>query len=205
MLILWLLLLQTKFFVFLPRCSCLFLWICGGLTCCLVIRIKISDPSWFLTVSTQDYAIISSIAQQHYPPPHHQKSDLIREDSLICHDPNIFDDVLDWSKICSGFSITSSRKFWVNFLANSILLGNKSQVVASLLPFLDNKSSIWESDSPLLLFSHPIMSDSLPPHGLQHARLHCPSLSPRVGLNSCLLSQWCHSTISFSVTCFSSP
>ena len=34
------------------------------------------------------------------------------------------------------------------------------------------------------------------PHGLQHARLPCPSLSPRVCLNSCLLSQWCHPTIS---------
>ena len=38
------------------------------------------------------------------------------------------------------------------------------------------------------------------PHGLQHARLPCPSLSPRVCLNSCLLSQWCHPTTSSSVT-----
>ena len=35
------------------------------------------------------------------------------------------------------------------------------------------------------------MSDSLWPHGLQHARLLCPSLSPRVCLNSCPLSLWC--------------
>ena len=34
------------------------------------------------------------------------------------------------------------------------------------------------------------MSDSLPPHGLQHARLLCPSLSPGVCSNSCPLSQW---------------
>ena len=43
------------------------------------------------------------------------------------------------------------------------------------------------------------VSDSLQPHGLQLARLPCPSLSPWVCSNSCLLSQWCHSTISSSV------
>ena len=48
------------------------------------------------------------------------------------------------------------------------------------------------------------MSDSLRPHGLQHARLPCPSPSPRVYSNSCSLSQWCHPTISPSVVPFSS-
>ena len=48
------------------------------------------------------------------------------------------------------------------------------------------------------------MSDFLWPHGLQHARLPCPSLSPRVPSNSCPLSQWCHPFISSSVACFSS-
>ena len=38
------------------------------------------------------------------------------------------------------------------------------------------------------------MSDSLWPHGLQHARLSCPSLFPRVCSNSCPLSQWYHPT-----------
>ena len=47
-----------------------------------------------------------------------------------------------------------------------------------------------------LLFSHSVMSDSLQPHRLQHARLPCPSLFPRVCSNSCPLSQWCHLTIS---------
>ena len=40
------------------------------------------------------------------------------------------------------------------------------------------------------------MFDSLWPHGLQHARLPCPSLTPGVYSNSCSLSQWCHPTIS---------
>ena len=49
-----------------------------------------------------------------------------------------------------------------------------------------------------------VMSDSLWSHGLQHARLTCPSLSPGACANSRLLSQWCHPTISSSVIPFSS-
>ena len=48
------------------------------------------------------------------------------------------------------------------------------------------------------------MSDSLRPQGLQHTRLPCPSLCPKVCSNSCPLSQWCHPTISSSVSPFSS-
>ena len=48
------------------------------------------------------------------------------------------------------------------------------------------------------------MSNYLWPHELQHARLPCPSLSPRICSNSCPLSQWCHLTISSSVSSFSS-
>ena len=47
------------------------------------------------------------------------------------------------------------------------------------------------------------MSDSLWPHGLQHARPPCPSPTPRVYSNSCPLSQWCHPTISSTVVPFS--
>ena len=42
------------------------------------------------------------------------------------------------------------------------------------------------------LFNCQVMSDSLWLHGLQHARLLCPSLSPRVFSNSCPLSPWCY-------------
>ena len=54
------------------------------------------------------------------------------------------------------------------------------------------------------LFSHSVVSNSLGPHGLQHARLPCPSLSPRACSNSCPLSCWYHTTISSSVVPFSS-
>ena len=53
-------------------------------------------------------------------------------------------------------------------------------------------------------FNCSAMSDSLWPHGLQHARLPCPSPTPRAFSNSCSLSQWCHPTISSSVVPFSS-
>ena len=53
-------------------------------------------------------------------------------------------------------------------------------------------------------FSCSIVSDSLWPHGLQHARLPCPSPTPRAYSNSCPLNQCCHPAISSSVVPFSS-
>ena len=55
-----------------------------------------------------------------------------------------------------------------------------------------------------LLFSHSVVSNSLRPHGLQHARPPCPSPTPGICSNSCPSSQWCHPTISSSVIPFSS-
>ena len=54
-------------------------------------------------------------------------------------------------------------------------------------------------------FSCSVLSDSLRPHELQHARPLCPSPTPRVHPNSCPSSQWCHPTISSSVVPFSCP
>ena len=53
-------------------------------------------------------------------------------------------------------------------------------------------------------FSCSVVSDSLQPHGSQHARPPCPSPTPGVHPNSCPLSRWCHPTISSSVVPFSS-
>ena len=53
-------------------------------------------------------------------------------------------------------------------------------------------------------FTLSVMSNSLRPHGLQHARPPCPSPTPGVYSNSCSLSQWYHPTISSSVIPFSS-
>ena len=56
----------------------------------------------------------------------------------------------------------------------------------------------------IVLFSHSVMSDSLWPHGLQHASLPCRSPFPEARSNSRPLSQWCHPTISSSAVPFSS-
>ena len=53
-------------------------------------------------------------------------------------------------------------------------------------------------------FSRLVVSDSLWPHGLQHASPPCPSSTRRVYSNSCPLSRWCHPTMSSSVIPFSS-
>ena len=49
-----------------------------------------------------------------------------------------------------------------------------------------------------------VVSDSLQPYGLQHARLPCPSPTPGACSHSCPSSRWCYSTISSSVVPFSS-
>ena len=58
--------------------------------------------------------------------------------------------------------------------------------------------------SNLLLFSCLVLSDSLWPHGLQHARLLCSLPSLGVYSNSCPLSHWCYLTNSSSASPFSS-
>ena len=54
----------------------------------------------------------------------------------------------------------------------------------------------------LVQFSHSIVSDSLWPYGLQHARLPCPSSTPLAFSDLCPSSRWCHPTISSSVITF---
>ena len=70
-----------------------------------------------------------------------------------------------------------------------------------------NRTSLVQSNIclgliTLLLFSCSVLSNSLWPHELQHARPPGPSPSPRVCSNLCPLSQWCHPTISSSVVPF---
>ena len=61
-----------------------------------------------------------------------------------------------------------------------------------------------KSSPAIVQFSVSVVSDSLRPHELQHARSPCPSPTPGVYSNSCPLSQWCHPAISPSVIRFSS-
>ena len=71
------------------------------------------------------------------------------------------------------------------------------------LKVVDARGSHGEEFSSVQ-FSHSVMFDSLQPHWLQHARLPCPSPTPRACSNSCPSSWWCHPTISSSVIPFSS-
>ena len=61
-----------------------------------------------------------------------------------------------------------------------------------------------DSDALLLLVSRSVVSDSLRPHRLQHARPPGPSPAPGAHSNACPSSRWCHPTISSSVVPFSS-
>ena len=55
---------------------------------------------------------------------------------------------------------------------------------------------VSDVNQPSVQLSPSVVSDFLWPHGLQHARLPCPSPTPRTYSNSCPLSRWCHPTIS---------
>ena len=71
---------------------------------------------------------------------------------------------------------------------------------------VSNSDQVCEVDSLNynIQFSHPVVSSSLQPHGLQHARPPCPSPNPGVYPNSCPSSRWSYPTISPSVVPFSS-
>ena len=77
--------------------------------------------------------------------------------------------------------------------------------VVTWLPILQELPALsFTFPALLLLFSHSVVPSSLRPHGLQHARLLCPPLSPRVHSHSCPLSQWHCLIISSSGAPFSS-
>ena len=65
--------------------------------------------------------------------------------------------------------------------------------------------STWANEVSLQQHSHQVVFSSLQPHGLQHTRFPCPSLSLRVCPHSCPLNQWCHLTITSSAAPFSPP
>ena len=66
--------------------------------------------------------------------------------------------------------------------------------------YLNSKFQTYSSHQ----FSPLVVSDSLPPYGLQHIRLPCSSSTPGACSNSCPFSSWCHPTILSSVVPFSS-
>ena len=75
----------------------------------------------------------------------------------------------------------------------------KNEIMSLAATWMDLEIIILSS----VQFSCSVVSDSLWPHGLQHARLPCLSSTPRAYSNSCPLSRWCHPTVSSSVIPFS--
>ena len=73
----------------------------------------------------------------------------------------------------------------------------------NMLSFKNWSLKFWASQVVVMLFSRSVVHDSVWPHGQQHARLPCPSVSPRVCSNSCPLSQWYQVTILASASLFS--
>ena len=95
------------------------------------------------------------------------------------------------------FSDQASNANLLHWQVDFSLLGHQGSPECYIL------KGTWQPTECLLLFSPWVVSDPLWPHGLQHARLPCPSLSAGACSNSSPLSQWCHPTIPSSVTPFS--
>ena len=103
-----------------------------------------------------------------------------------------------------GFKITTDGDCG-HEIKRCLLLGRKAMTNPDSI--LKSRDITWPTKFSLVSsvrFGCSVMSDSLQPHGLQHARPPCPSPTPAVHSNSCPLSQWCHPTISPFVIRFSS-
>ena len=70
--------------------------------------------------------------------------------------------------------------------------------------FIQQTEALKRKEASSVQFSRSVVSDSLWPRELQHARPPCPSPTPGVHSDSCPLSLWCHPTIPSSVVPFSS-
>ena len=94
---------------------------------------------------------------------------------------------------------TNLWKKWFNLVSCILKTSDKS------VNRLDKEwSRFGNLNTPSVQFSHSVVSDSLRPHKLQHARPPCPSPTPGVHSDSRPSSQWCHPSISSSVIPFSS-
>ena len=105
-------------------------------------------------------------------------------------------------------SISSFKQGSVNCLLLGVVRECKSSLKMTLccisLTFLYTVWGLfciifWSSDQ----FSHSVVSGSVWPHGLQHARPPCPSPTPTAYSDSCPSRRWCHPATSCSVLSFS--
>ena len=111
---------------------------------------------------------------------------------LECQLQHLLGCLYNWGKARCKY-----HKYWEKCPAVKVLLWSLSWVCFS---GGDRREEGFSS----VQFSRSVVSDSLQPHRLQHARPPCPSPSPGVYPKSCPLNRWCHPTISSSVVPFSS-
>ena len=127
---------------------------------------------------------------------------------ILCHLfllPSIFPSIkvfssesavhLRWPKYWSfSFSISPSNEYlgWISFRIDWFDL-----LAVQGLSRVFSNTRVWKDQFFRAQLS--LLSNSLWPHGLQHARDPCPSPSPGVCSNPCPMSQWCHPTITSSV------
>ena len=105
------------------------------------------------------------------------------------------------------FSILLNFEKSFDFRDHRLLAWFKIMLTTRLLRCF-KRSFVWRWGGSVqfssVQFICSVVSDSLQPHELQHTRPSCPSPTPRAHPNSCLLSRWCHPTISSTVGPFSS-
>ena len=107
--------------------------------------------------------------------------------------------------LCVAYSSRSLR-FSVSLWGPLFVPASQWVMSGTLLcPYLQIETQQWfleKAHQCSVQFSCSVMTDSLWPHGLQHASLPCPSPTPGAYSNLCPSSQWCHPTISSSIIPF---
>ena len=127
--------------------------------------------------------------------------------------------ILEWVAVLSSSGSSQPRDWTPALQADSLLLNHlrspqkdyiwwKWFVAQSTVQFFNHHwyliiEKLHRKFRVSVQFSHSVVSDSLWPHGLQHARLPCPSPTSGASSNSCPSSWWRHPTISSSVIPFS--
>ena len=133
---------------------------------------------------------------------------------ILCHPLLLLPSIFPSIRVLSNVSALHSTwpKYWSWCVSTPhLILSSQQSYKSAISPwiFADEKPetgrmSISNSSGSCCSVARSVLSHSLLPHGLQHARLFCPSPSPGACSNSCPLSQWCHPTIFSSVVPFSS-
>ena len=110
---------------------------------------------------------------------------------------------IHWKDRCWSWS-SNTLATWCEEPGKTLMMGKTIRHLRNWNKKAVGPQRAW-GELLLLLFSPSVVSESLQPHGLQHTKFPCPSLSPGVCSNSCPFIRWSHPTISSSVSSSSCP